>query len=167
MEGRWSGAKQILPIIMVLLVAGCITTTNGDDDEDGLAKDITLIIDFEGFDPASFPDQRAEWNLNEGDEWTLVKEERPEGAYYVINDLTTTDALDVLGAAAEATGIHVQHHVESQGAFVDSIDGIVNGRDGHYWSYYINDEYGLVAANDADLSDGDVVRWVYMGNPFG
>ena len=70
-------------------------------------------------------------------------------------------------AAAEATGIDIQHHVESQGAFVDSIDGVVNGLEGHYWSYYVNDEYGLVAANDADLSEGDTVRWVYMGNPFG
>ena len=66
-----------------------------------------------------------------------------------------------------ATGIVSVSHVESQGAFVDSIDGVVNGVEGHYWSYYINDEYGLVSADTAELEDGDVVRWVYMGNPFG
>jgi hypothetical protein len=53
------------------------------------------------------------------------------------------------------------------GAFVDSIDGVENGRDGHYWSFYVNDEYGLVATDTAPVSDGDVVRWVYMGSPFG
>ncbi len=151
---------------LVLLVAGCITAPPDGDDESP-AKDLTLIIDFQGFDPDTFPDQRVEWNLTVGEEWADVLEERPEGAYYIINDLTASDALDVLASATRATGVPTEHHTESQGAFVDSIDGIVNGRDGHYWSYYINDEYGLVAANDAHLSDGDVVRWVYMGNPFG
>jgi hypothetical protein len=151
---------------MVLLVAGCISGPNGDDG-DRSARDVTLIIDFQGFEPHTFPGQRVEWNLGEGEEWTEVKEERPAGAYYIVNDLTASDALDILVAGEAATGVPARSHVESQGAFIDSIDGIVNGRSGHYWSYYINDEYGLVSADKADLSDGDVVRWIYMGNPFG
>ena len=102
-----------------------------------------------------------------GGEWVKVREDRPEGAYYVINNLTASNALDVLKAADLATGITIEHHVESMGAFVDSIDGVVNGRDGHYWSYYINDDYGLTSADSAALTDGDEVRWLYMGNPFG
>jgi hypothetical protein len=109
----------------------------------------------------------VEWNPDGDGGWTRVTEARPDDAYYSINGLAATDALDILSAAAKATGIQIVHHVESQGAFVDSIDGVVNGRDGHYWSYYINGDYGLVAADAADLSDGDEVRWVYMGNPFG
>ena len=156
----------ILLMVMMVLTAGCIVTPEeGDDDEP--ARDVTLIIDFEGYDPDTFSGQRVEWNLDVGGEWVEVREDRTEGAYYVINDLTASNALDILGAAAEATGIHVQHHVESMGAFVDSIDGVVNGRDSHYWSYYINDEYGLTSADSATLSDGDEVRWLYMGNPFG
>ena len=165
-SGGWAATATIISMAMVLLAAGCIAP-GGDLDDDPPAVDVTLIIDFEGFDPDTFPDQRVEWELTGDDVWTEVKVDRPDGAYYVINDLTATDALDVLTAAAEATGVEIQYHVESQGAFVDSIDGIVNGRDGHYWSYYVENEYGLVAANDADLTDGDTVRWVYMGNPFG
>ena len=167
---RWSRMDPrplvVLTVVMALLVAGCITMPNGGEN-DGQAEDITLVLEFEDFDPNSFPDQRVEWDPDGEGGWTRVTEARLDDAIYVINGLTATDALDILGAAAEATGIHVQHHVESQGAFVDSIDGVVNGRDGHYWSYYVNGDYGLVAADAADLSDGDEVRWVYMGNPFG
>lgn len=159
------GLAPVASIVIVLLATGCISSPGGDDG--GPAEDITLVIDFEGFDPDSFPDQRVEWSRAEGGAYGDVREERPEGAYYVVNDLEASDALDALVAAEGATGIASVHHVESQGAFVDSIDGVANGMDGHYWSYYVNDEYGLVSANAADLEDGDVVRWVYMGNPFG
>jgi len=64
-------------------------------------------------------------------------------------------------------GNDVEHHMEPMGAFVESVDGVENGRDGHYWSYYVNGDYGTVAADSKDLEDGDVVRWVFMGNPFG
>jgi hypothetical protein len=153
-----------MSIVTVLLVTGCLSSPDGDD---GPAKDITLIIDFEGFDPDTYPDERVEWNVDTVGDYDRKTEERAEGAYYVINDLAATDALHILEVAEDATGIPTIFHMEAQGAFVDSIDGIVNGQDGHYWSYYINDEYGLVSADTADLEDGDEVRWVYMGNPFG
>ncbi len=167
MNRQWKvTVPAVISLVMVLLVAGCITNPD-DDDDDGPAEGLILIVDFQGFDTDTFPDQRVEWNRGDGEDWVEVKEERPEGTYYIINDLTASDTLDILGAAAEATGIHVQHHVEFQGAFIDSIDGIVNGQDGHYWSYYINGEYGLVSADSADLNNGDELRWVFMGNPFG
>lgn len=155
----------VLVVVGVLLVSGCITPEENDDIVP--ARDITLIIDFEGFDPDTYPDQRIEWNMDTVGDYEKKEEDRGEGAYYVINDLSASDALDILTEAERVTGIVTVHHVESQGAFVDSIDGIVNGKDGHYWSFYINDEYGLVSANTATLENGDVVRWVYMGNPFG
>jgi hypothetical protein len=165
-RGSWTLSLPVLLIVMMILSAGCITTPQGGDDDE-LARDITLIIDFEDFDPDTHSGQRVEWKLDVGGEWVKVLEDRTEGAYYVINNLTALNALDVLRAADLATGIPIEHHVESMGAFVDSIDGVVNGRDGHYWSYYINGEYGLVSADSADLDDGDEVRWLFMGNPFG
>ncbi|UCC93034.1 MAG: DUF4430 domain-containing protein [Thermoplasmata archaeon] len=164
-KGGPTGGLAVLAVVAVLLVSGCLTTSNGDDDVP--AKDITLIIDFEGFDPDTFPDQRVEWTKGDGAQHTIDREDRVEGALYIVNDLEATDALDVLAAAEEATGVSAVFHIEAQGAFVDSIDGIVNGRDGHYWSYYVDGEYGLVSADSADLENGDLVRWVYMGNPFG
>jgi hypothetical protein len=162
----WKGLVPVVTVVMALLIAGCITFPDEDEDIEG-AMDVTLIIDFEGFDPDTFPDQRVEWNVDTVGDYDKRQEPRAEGAYYVVNDLVASDALDVLTEAERVTGIAIRHHVESQGAFVDSIDGIVNGLDGHYWSYYINDEYGLVSADAADLDDGDEVRWTYMGNPFG
>lgn len=165
-RGSWTFSLPILSIAMMVLTAGCIITPDGSDDDEP-AKDLTLIIDFEGYDPDTFSDQRVEWNLDVGGEWVKVLEDRTEGAYYIINNLTASNALDILEAADLVTGIPIEHHTESMGAFVDSVDGVVNGRDGHYWSYYINDDYGLTAANSAALSNGDTVRWVFMGNPFG
>ena len=162
----FKGLVLVTSIVVVLLVAGCMTNPD-DDDGNGGAIDVTLIIDFEGFDPDTYPDKRVEWSMDTVGDYDRSVEDRAEGAYYVVNDLSATDALDVLTEAELATGIVSVSHVESQGAFVDSIDGVVNGVEGHYWSYYINDEYGLVSADTAELEDGDVVRWVYMGNPFG
>ena len=156
----------VLGLAAMLLVAGWLGGPE-DDGSDEPAEDVTLIIDFEGFDPDTFPGQRVEWDMDVGGEWVKVSEDRTEGAFYVISNLTASNALDILVAADLVTGIPIEHHVESMGAFIDSIDGVVNGREGHYWSYYINDEYGLVSADAADLDDGDEVRWLYMGNPFG
>jgi hypothetical protein len=96
-----------------------------------------------------------------------VTESTDGDTVYTVHNVTGLSVLDVLLAAAQAAGIDVEHHTESLGAFVDSIDGIENGRDDHAWSYYVNGEYGTVASSRAIVEDGDVVRWVYLGNPFG
>ena len=168
MAPRPNVVRTALPALLaILLVAGCLGGPR-DDGPSVDATDVTLIVDFEGFDGDSFPGRLAEWDMDaDTGRWVRVDEQRSEGAYYIVRDLTASDALDALRSMTEATGVPFGHHTESQGAFVDSIDGVANGKDGHYWSYYINGEYGLVSADTAGLDDGDTVRWVYMGNPFG
>ena len=154
-------------IVPTLLLSGCIggpPSSNGD----GTAEELTVIIVFEGFDPDTFPDKVAMWESNGDGNWTLTTEEAgEEGVTYTIRHVEAATVLDALVEAGRAGRFPVEHHKESQGAYVDSIDGVENGREGHFWSFYLNDEYGLVASDAATVEGGDQVRWVSMGNPFG
>ena len=155
----------VIVIIVAAVLSGCIGVP---DEGDGAEDDgVTVIIDFEGFEPETYPGDRAEWSPDDGSGWSVVLESRTEGALYLVHNITGTTVLDVLLAAADATGFTVDYDHESMGAFVHSIDGIENGREDHHWSYYLNDEYGQIASDKAYVEDGDEVRWLYMGNPFG
>ncbi len=152
-------------IIVAAVLSGCIGTP---DEGDGAEEDgVTVIIDFEGFAPETHPGQRAEWTPDGSGAWSVELEPRGDGALYLVHNITGTTVLDVLLAAANVTGFTVDHDLQAMGTFVEAIDGIENGRDDHHWSYYINDEYGQMASDKAGVDDGDQVRWVYMGNPFG
>ncbi len=153
-------------VVLVSAFAGCIQ--GGQDEKDGAREDgVTLVIDFEGFEPETRPGTLSTWSPGDDGVWVLDTQDTGGDTVYTVNNVTGTTVLDVLLAAAEAAGLDVEHHQEGMGAFVDSIDGIENGRDDHHWSYYVNDEYGSIASDRANVADGDVVRWVYLGNPFG
>jgi hypothetical protein len=164
--GREHTLAMVTVVIMVLgILSGCIGIP---DEGDGAKEDgVTVIIDFEGFDPETQPGQRAEWTPDGSGAWSVELEPRIDGALYLVHNITGTTVLDVLLSAANVTGFTVDHDLQAMGTFVEAIDGIENGRDDHHWSYYINDEYGQIASDKAYVEDGDEVRWVYMGNPFG
>ncbi len=152
-------------IIVASIVSGCIVSP---DEGDGAEDDgVTVIIDFEGFDPETHPDDRAVWTPDGDLTWSVELEDRSDGALYIVHNITGTTVLDVLLRAAEVTGFTVLYSDEAMGSFVNSIDGIENGREDHHWSYYLNNEYGQIASDKAYVEDGDEVRWLYMGNPFG
>ncbi len=161
---RW--AALMVAVLIAAVSAGCIQS---DPDDDGGAKEdgVTLVIDFEGFDPDTLPGTTATWSPDGDGEYVLTSESTEGDTVYTVHNVTGTSVLDVLLAAAEVAEFEVEHHIESMGAFVDHIDGLENGRDDHHWSYYINGEYGTVASDRATVEDGDTVRWVYLGNPFG
>lgn len=156
----------VIAVVMVAILAGCIQ--RGPDDGDGAHEDgVKLVVDFQGYDPDGMPGKLATWSPDGKGEWVLVSEDAGEDTVYTVNNVTGTSVLDVLLAASEAAGFDVDQHQEGMGAFVDAIDGVENGRDDHHWSYYVNGEYGAVSSDRAVVEDGDTVRWVYLGNPFG
>ena len=159
-------AISLVAVLLAASLAGCIQSDGGGGDgaDEGGA---TLVIDFEGFEPDTLPGKEATWTPDGEGGWTLVSETTGGDTVYTVHNVTGTSVLDLLLEACGASGIEVEHHTEPMGAFVDIIDGVENGRDDHHWSYYVNGEYGTVAADRATVEDGDVVRWVYMGNPFG
>ena len=154
-------------IVPALVLGGCISWP--EDDGDGARVDgVTLVIDYWGFDPDTHADHNATWSPDGDGNWSLLTEARSDNdTLYVVHNVTAGTVLEALVNGSAVAGFVVESHQESMGAFVDSIDGLENGANGHYWSYYLNDEYGIISSDRAAVSDGDEVRWVYMGNPFG
>ena len=154
-------------MVPALVLGGCITWP--DDDNDGARVDgVTLVIVFKGFDPDTHAGHNATWSPDGEGNWSLLKEARSDNdTRYIIYNVTADNVLEALVNGSAVAGFVVESHQESMGAFVDTIDGLANGANGHYWSYYLNDEYGIIASDGATVNDGDEVRWVYMGNPFG
>lgn len=52
------------------------------------------------------------------------------------------------------------------GVFVESIDGVKNGRDDKYWQYWVNDELGEVAADKKKVQKDDKIEWKFEISTF-
>lgn len=151
---------------MVLLSPGCIQVDDGAAE--GASVDgVTVVIQFDRFSPDTHPGARAVWSTDGPGEWGMELEgEGQEETVYVVHNVTGDTVLDVLVNATGICAVPVEVHREAMGAFVDAIDGLENGEEGHWWSYYLNDVYGTVASDAAPVEDGDMVRWAFIPDPF-
>ena len=160
-------ASTMLAAVLLLAASalpGCLQEPSGG----GSAVTVTLRVEFAPEAPSVHAGDVTEWAPDGHGNWSLTSRNATDGkAVYIVHDLTAGTALGALLAGATAAGFEARHHSEPMGAFVDSIAGVENGRSGRYWSYYVNGEYGTVSSDRADLSDGDTVRWVYLGSPVG
>lgn len=48
------------------------------------------------------------------------------------------------------------------GTYIDSINGLVGGTDGKYWSFYVDDEMAKVGAQQYITSGGEVITWKFQ-----
>jgi len=157
-------ATALSMLIVASALPGCLEEPSGD----GEAVTVTLRVEFAPEAPPAFQGNVTEWTPDGHGNWSLTSRMATDGkAVYIVHDLTAKSALGALLAGASAAGFEARHHSEPMGAFVDSVAGVENGRSGHYWSYYVNGEYGTVSSDRAGLSGGDAVRWAYLGSPVG
>lgn len=49
----------------------------------------------------------------------------------------------------------------SFGVYVDSINGIVGGTDGKYWSYYVDGQMAQIGAGEYTTTGGEKVEWKF------
>ena len=65
--------------------------------------------------------------------------------------------------ALVATGLDVKASESQYGMYIESVEGLAGGDFGEMsgWTYEVNGEVAMVAADAYDLSDGDVVSWTY------
>ncbi len=159
-------AIALAVVLLATSLAGCL---QGPEDGDGERVSVTLRVEFASYAPSSNAGKVVEWSRGAGDNWTVASiANSTDGAtVYVVRDLNASTTLDALLAGAAAAGFDVVHHRESMGAFVDSVAGVENGRNGHYWVYYVGEEFGTVSSDRAGVSAGDIVTWVYQGSPVG
>jgi hypothetical protein len=157
-------AIAALTLLVMASLPGCLQGPPGG----GGPAAIDLRVEFGTYNPALHPGKVAEWTPDGHGNWSLALTNATDGrTVYIVSNVTARTALGALLAGAAAAGFQVKHHQESMGAFVDSVGGIENGRDGHYWSFYIDGTYGTVSSDRAGVSRGGVVRWVYLGSPVG
>jgi hypothetical protein len=164
-------AVALAVVLVATSLVGCL---QGPEDGDGEPVSVTLRVEFGPEDPSIHAGQVTEWTPDGRGNWTLASlVNATDGrAVYVVRGLNASTTLGALLAGASAAGFEVGLHTESMGSFVDSIAGVDNGHDDHYWVYYVGDgsdrgEFGSVSSDRAGVSAGDVVTWVYQGNPVG
>jgi hypothetical protein len=79
-------------------------------------------------------------------------------------DVTTNNtAFGILREASERLGFplaYVPYEIPN-GIFVTAINGSTNGDGGSYWQFWVNGDYGTVAADHRALHDGDAVLWTF------
>jgi len=69
----------------------------------------------------------------------------------------------VLKALMEVAKVEATYWPSFNAYFIDSINGIANNEDdnGRYWEYWVNNEIGLVSADNYILMDAAEITWIY------
>jgi len=57
-------------------------------------------------------------------------------------------------------------YFKGMGAFVESIEGLKNGKNGKYWLYFVNGKLANTACDKMRVKKGDVVEWKFAPSPF-
>lgn len=55
---------------------------------------------------------------------------------------------------------------QDMGMLIKSIKGLVNGTDGQYWQYWLNNKYADVASDKQAVKAGDVIMWKFTKAQF-
>jgi len=161
LEGLCAGAMALL---LLVAAAGCLQDGDGGGGDKVL---VDLRIEFGSEAPSAHAGMVAEWSVADGG-WSISLANSTDGStIYIVRGVNASTALGALLVGGDVGQFEVRHRTEAMGSFVESVAGVENGRDGHYWSYYIDGEYGAVASDRAGLSSGQAVRWVYLGGPGG
>lgn len=88
-----------------------------------------------------------------------------DGVQKRFTQLAWNDKLTVLGAlelaAKHPRGVKFTQRGSGETAFVDSIDGLKDQRQGKAWIYSINDRTGEKSAGIATLAPGDAILWKF------
>ncbi|MBD3406694.1 MAG: DUF4430 domain-containing protein [Candidatus Lokiarchaeota archaeon] len=77
------------------------------------------------------------------------------GTLRTFNDLSSDTVLNLTESV-----LPVEYEWEGNLVFVTAIDGVSqSSQEGKWWQYWINGEYGSIAANKYILDDYDTVEW--------
>jgi hypothetical protein len=74
----------------------------------------------------------------------------------------------ILEAFAERNKITCKYtyYEEFDSVLIDSINGDVNGDEGRYWQYYVNDKIPMIGCDKYNVSNGDVIQWKFETLPY-
>lgn len=185
-----NGTKLNLPLVALsfslLLVFGVAMSFFEESPDNSFHGEV--IIDFNGQNSKYLNDSYDLnsgfnvflWEMEEGN-WSFEKvspdkaEEEfelelgePEGGSHIIFifkglEKNNASVFDLLILSADIGGFEIEHtHSKSLDAKrVTAIAGVVDGSDGGYWQYWVDDDYATMAA-DWNYPEGEhTVKWVF------
>lgn len=83
----------------------------------------------------------------------------------VSNNDTVWSILEKINSQ-QADLVVVSEQYQDMGVLIKSIKGFVNGVDGKYWQYWVNNKYADKAADKQNIVNGDVIMWKFTSSQF-
>lgn len=140
--------KQLSCILCIVLTVAMALCTNGCNDKADVGAPAVVQ------QTESRPENQAEDNVRgEGKtqfSFTVVDQEGLETEFIVHTDKKTVgDALQELNL--------IEGEEEGYGLYVKTVNGITvdYDKDGHYWAFYVNDEYAQQGVDSTEITEGD------------
>ena len=87
-----------------------------------------------------------------GNGWTL------EGNLIAYGGDTAFSILEVF-SNKNRVSFEYTYYEQFDSVLIDSINGDVNGEDGKYWQYYVNEDIPMIGADKYTVSNGDYIEW--------
>jgi len=87
-----------------------------------------------------------------GDGWTL------EDNLIAYSGDTVFSILEV-SSNRNRVSFEYTYYEQFDSVLIDSINGDVNGEDGKYWQYYVNEDIPMIGADKYTVSNGDYIEW--------
>lgn len=139
----------ILCIVLTVAMALCTNGCNGKADETSTAAGQQEGVQSEARSEAHDGDNV----LGEGEtrfEFTVVDQDGEETRLEIHTDKKT------VGEALQELDL-IEGEEGDYGLFVKTVNGITADydKDGHYWAFYVNDEYAQEGVDSTEITEGD------------
>jgi len=85
---------------------------------------------------------------------------------FVMNFSEKTTAFDLLKTKVEELGLNLETKTYDIGIMIETIGDKINGQDGKYWLYHVNNEMPMVSADKMIIKSGDKVEFKFEKSPF-
>jgi len=97
----------------------------------------------------------------------IINKGKDEILQYQITPVSDSTVFSLLEDLSQKKNFGISYRIYPEmGVFVESIDDLENGTDGKYWQYWVNNELPMVAANNFQVQEGDVVEWRFEVSKF-
>lgn len=151
--------RKLFGLVVTAMVILCIGYFSYPGEENGGSAAVTLIIDFRSHGELHRHNLTI-WRNGKMLDSQASPDNTTRFEFHGLGGENLT-VFDVLREAAAWGNFTIRHstHKTQAGIFLDSLAGVENSDNS--WQYYVNDEYGITAADRKPVHDGDVIRWVY------
>lgn len=100
----------------------------------------------------------SQQNKNNNESTTVAIQDQNDQDYITYSGVEGEDALTTLKNVNDK----VVTKTSDFGEYVDSIDGLVGGTDGKYWSFYVDGKLSDIGAGSYISNGGEKIEWKFI-----